>query len=106
MNIRGSGFVTWDTSGEIQIYFSRQERRRFKIMMEKRQLKPEDLKYMRTSLFLKAIIVTWSFYLATRAETWPESIFYLCVSVLFAGFFIFQFSKYRSFKKQTTENAK
>ncbi len=73
--------------------------------MEKRKLKPEDLKFMRTSLFLKAIIVTWSFYLAVWAETWPESIFYLCVSVLFTGFFIFQLSKYRSIKKQTTENA-
>jgi hypothetical protein len=70
-------------------------------MMEKRKFKPEDLRLMRLSLFLKTVIVSWSFYLATRAETWPESIFYMCVSIVFAGLFIFQMGKYRSIKKGT-----
>lgn len=72
--------------------------------MKKNKIKAEDLKFIRTSLFLKMIIISWSFYLAIRAETWQESIFYLCVSIVFAGLLIFQTSKYRNFKKQTTEN--
>ena len=66
-------------------------------------MKAEDLKLMRMSFFLKAIIITWSFYLALEAEYPPESIFYLCVSILFAGLVIFQADRYRSLRKRTTE---
>jgi len=73
--------------------------------MEEKKMKAEDLKLMRMSFFLKAIIITWSFYLALVAESPPESIFYLCVSIVFAGLIIFQADKYRSLKKRITENA-
>jgi len=69
--------------------------------MEKKLYKPEDLKLMKVSLFLKAIIISWSFYLSLQAETRPESIFYLAVSILFAGLLIFQGSKYKSLRKET-----
>ena len=68
-------------------------------------MKAEDLKLMRMSFFLKAIIISWSFYLSLQAESQPESIFYLCVSIVFAGLIIFQADKYRSLKKRITENA-
>ena len=67
-------------------------------------MKAEDLKLMRMSFFLKAIIISWSFYLSLQAESQPESIFYLCVSIVFAGLIIFQADKYRSLKKRITEN--
>jgi hypothetical protein len=69
--------------------------------MEKKMTKPEDLKLMQVSLFLKSIIISWSFYLAVQAEYWPESVFYLSVSILFAGLLIFQGSKYNSLRKET-----
>lgn len=68
--------------------------------MEKKIIKSEDLKLMRLSLFLKSIIISWSFYLSVQAESWPESIFYLCVSILFVGLLIFQGSKYNSLRKE------
>ncbi len=68
-------------------------------------MKAEDLKLMRMSFFLKSIIISWSFYLSLQAESQPESIFYLCVSIVFAGLIIFQADKYRSLKKRITENA-
>ena len=68
-------------------------------------MKAEDLKLMRMRFFLKAIIISWSFYLSLQAESQPESIFYLCVSIVFAGLIIFQADKYRSLKKRITENA-
>ena len=68
-------------------------------------MKAKDLKLMRMSFFLKAIIISWSFYLSLQAESQPESIFYLCVSIVFAGLIIFQADKYRSLKKRITENA-
>jgi hypothetical protein len=73
--------------------------------MEKKMIKPEDLKLMRLSLFLKSIIISWSFYLAFQAEYWPESIFYLAVSILFVGLLIFQGSKYNSLRKETVEES-
>ena len=73
--------------------------------MEEKKMKAEDLKLMRMSFFLKAIIISWSFYLSLQAESQPESIFYLCVSIVFAGLIIFQADKYRSLKKRITENA-
>jgi hypothetical protein len=72
--------------------------------MEEKKMKAEDLKLMRMSFFLKAIIISWSFYLSLHAESQPESIFYLCVSILFAGLIIFQADRYRSLKKRITEN--
>jgi hypothetical protein len=72
--------------------------------MEEKKMKAEDLKLMRMSFFLKAIIISWSFYLSLQAESQPESIFYLCVSIVFAGLIIFQADKYRSLKKRITEN--
>ena len=71
--------------------------------MEEKKLKAEDLKLMRMSFFLKAIIILWSFYLSLQAESQPESIFYLCVSILFAGLIIFQADRYRNLRKRTTE---
>jgi hypothetical protein len=71
--------------------------------MEKKIFKPEDLKLMKLSLFLKSIIISWSFYLSLQAETRPESIFYLAVSILFAGLLIFQGSKYKSLRKTVEE---
>jgi hypothetical protein len=73
--------------------------------MEKKIIKSEDLKLMRLSLFLKSIIISWSFYLSVQAESWPESIFYLCVSILFVGLLIFQGSKYNSLRKETVEES-
>ena len=73
--------------------------------MEEKKMKAEDLKLMRMRFFLKAIIISWSFYLSLQAESQPESIFYLCVSIVFAGLIIFQADKYRSLKKRITENA-
>jgi hypothetical protein len=73
--------------------------------MEKKRFKPEDLKLMRLSLFLKAIIISWSFYLSLQAESWPESIFYLAVSILFVGLLIFQGSKYKSMRKEPVEES-
>ena len=72
--------------------------------MEEKKMKAEDLKLMRMSFFLKAVIISWSFYLSLQAETQPESIFYLCVSILFAGLIIFQAERYRSLKKNIAEN--
>ena len=72
--------------------------------MEEKKMKAEDLKLMRMSFFLKVIIISWSFYLSLQAETQPESIFYLCVSILFAGLIIFQAERYRSLKKNIAEN--
>jgi hypothetical protein len=71
--------------------------------MEERKMKAEDLKLMRMSFFLKAIIISWSFYLSLQAESQPESIFYLCVSILFAGLIIFQADRYRNLRKRITE---
>jgi hypothetical protein len=71
--------------------------------MEEKKINGEDLKVLRMSLFLKAIIISWSFYLSLGAESRPESIFYLCVSILFAGLIIFQAEKYRSIKKRIAE---
>ena len=71
--------------------------------MEEKKMKAEDLKLMRMSFFLKAIIILWSFYLSLQAESQPESIFYLCVSILFAGLIIFQADRYRNLRKRTTE---
>ncbi|MCX5898079.1 MAG: hypothetical protein NTY29_07785 [Proteobacteria bacterium] len=73
--------------------------------MEKKIIKSEDLKLMRLSLFLKSIIISWSFYLSVQAESWPESIFYLCVSILFVGLLIFQGSKYNSLRKEPIEES-
>jgi hypothetical protein len=73
--------------------------------MEKKILKSEDLKLMRLSLFLKAIIISWSFYLSLQAESWPESVFYLAVSILFVGLLIFQGSKYKSLRKEPVEES-
>jgi hypothetical protein len=73
--------------------------------MEKKIIKSEDLKLMRLSLFLKSIIISWSFYLSVQAESWPESIFYLCVSIFFVGLLIFQGSKYNSLRKQPIEDS-
>ena len=74
--------------------------------MEKKIIKSEDLKLMRLSLFLKSIIISWSFYLSVQAESWTESIFYLCVSILFVGLLIFQGSKYNSLRKEPIEESK
>ena len=71
--------------------------------MEEKKRKAEDLKLMRMSFFLKAIIISWSFYLSLQSESQPESIFYLCVSILFAGLIIFQADRYRTLRKRTTE---
>ena len=71
--------------------------------MEEKKMKAEDLKLMRMSFFLKAIIILWSFYLSLQAESQPESIFYLCVSILFAGLIIFQADRYRNLRKRTIE---
>ena len=71
--------------------------------MEEKKLKAEDLKLMRMSFFFKAIIILWSFYLSLQAESQPESIFYLCVSILFVGLIIFQADRYRNSRKRTTE---
>jgi hypothetical protein len=72
--------------------------------MEEKKMQAEDLKLMRMSFFLKAIIISWSFYLSLQTETQVESIFYLCVSILFAGLIIFQADRYRSLKKRITDN--
>ncbi len=71
--------------------------------MQEKKITGEDLKVIKMSLFLKAIIISWSFYLSLGAESRPESIFYLCVAILFAGLIIFQADKYRSIKKRVTE---
>lgn len=73
--------------------------------MEDKESKQSELKLIRVSLFLKVIIISWSFYLAIKGETWPESIFYLSISILFAGLFVFQVNKYRNKKKGTAEHA-
>ena len=54
------------------------------------------LKGIRFSLVLKLVIIAWSFYVAITSDKLSVSIFYLVVSIVFTGFFIFQLSFYRN----------
>jgi hypothetical protein len=58
------------------------------------------LKGTRFSLGLKLIIIAWSFYIAVKSETLSVSIFYLVVSILFTGLFIFQLDYYNKKKRK------
>lgn len=58
-------------------------------------LSTRELRTIRISMVLKIVIILWSLYIAITSDTVWMSIFYLAVSILFAGLFVFQLSYYR-----------
>jgi heme/copper-type cytochrome/quinol oxidase subunit 4 len=62
-----------------------------------------ELRSIRISLVLKIIITVWSLYVAVKSELFWQGIFYLAVSILFAGLFIFQLGYYRDKVKKGSE---
>ena len=57
-----------------------------------------NLTALRFSLALKVIIVIGAFYASLQTGDMVTSIFYLVVSILFAGLFLFQLDYYRKQK--------
>ena len=70
--------------------------------MENKNRDQTYLRGIKFSLYLKLIIIAWSFCIAVRSETLYVSILYLVVSIVFAGLFIFQLDYYNKerMKKQ------
>lgn len=54
---------------------------------------------MRISLGIKLVVVAWTFYAALQTPDWGLSVFYLVVSICFAGLFVFQLDFYRRHRK-------
>ena len=57
-----------------------------------------NIQAIRFSLGLKIIIISWALYSAITTDETSVSIFYLVVSILFAGLFVFQLDYYRKKK--------
>ena len=63
--------------------------------MEKNNKDQAYFKGIRFSLCLKLVITAWSFYIAITSETLSVRVLYLVVSIVFAGFFVFQLDFYK-----------
>jgi len=71
--------------------------------MEKKNLESFDIKAIRVSLVLKVIIIVWAFIASLQSDEFSLSMFYLVLSIIFAGLFIFQLNFYRK-KKRSVGN--
>ena len=59
-----------------------------------------QLKGMRISLAVKAVVAVWAFVIAVQSDDRSISMLYLFICIVFAGFFIAQLAYYRKKKKE------
>jgi len=71
--------------------------------MAKRKLENINLKAIKFSLFLKVMISGWALYIAIMSEELKIGLIYLVVSIVFAGFFVFQLKYYKKKKAEMEE---